>query len=147
MIEEKIVLPEILLWHWFAFVGLVAVLLALDLMVFHAHAPSIRESAGWTIFWFALAMAFNGFIWWWQGRQPAVEFLTGFIVELSLSIDNVFVFAVIFRYFNIPLKYQYRGLFWGILGAIVLRLLFVVLGSALIKHFEWILPLFGVLYQ
>ncbi|HEY4759522.1 MAG TPA: TerC family protein [Thermoguttaceae bacterium] len=139
-------MPEILLWHWFAFVGLVAVLLALDLMVFHRHdhAPSIRESAGWTIFWFALAMAFNGFIWWWQGRQPAVEFLTGFIVELSLSIDNVFVFAVIFRYFNIPLKYQYRVLFWGILGAIVLRLLFVVLGSALIKHFEWILPLFGV---
>ncbi len=139
-------MPEILLWHWFAFIAFVAVLLALDLFVFHRHdhAPSIRESAGWTFFWFALALAFNGFIWWWLGRKPAIEFSTGFVVELSLSMDNVFVFAVIFRFFAIPLKYQYRVLFWGILGAIVLRLLFVVVGSELIKRFDWILPLFGL---
>ena len=111
-------MPEILLWHWVAFVGFVAVLLALDLLVFHRkdHAPSLWESAGWTVFWFALALAFNGFIWWWLGRKPAIEFSTGFLVELSLSMDNVFVFVVIFRFFGIPLKYQYRVLFWGILG-------------------------------
>ncbi len=78
------------------------------------------------------------------GHEPAAEFLTGYVVEWALSMDNVFVFAVIFRFFNIPLKYQYRVLFWGILGAIVLRLLFVVLGSALIKRFDWVLPLFGL---
>jgi tellurite resistance protein TerC len=139
-------LPEILFWHWVAFVAFVAVLLALDLLVFHRkdHAPSLRESALWTIFWFAVALAFNGFIWWWLGGKPALEFSTGFLVELSLSMDNVFVFVVIFRFFAIPLKYQYRVLFWGILGAIVMRLLFVVVGSELIKRFDWILPLFGV---
>jgi tellurite resistance protein TerC len=139
-------LPEILFWHWVAFVAFVALLLALDLLVFHRkdHAPSLRESAFWTIFWFALALAFNGFIWWWLGGKPALEFSTGFLVELSLSMDNVFVFVVIFRFFAIPLKYQYRVLFWGILGAIAMRLLFVVVGSELIKRFDWILPLFGV---
>jgi tellurite resistance protein TerC len=138
--------PEILLWHWFAFVGFVALLLALDLLVFHRkdHAPSLWESAGWTVFWFALALAFNGFIWWWRGGKSAIEYSTGFLVELSLSMDNVFVFVVIFRYFRIPLKYQYRVLFWGIIGAIIMRLLFVVIGSELIKRFDWILPLFGV---
>jgi tellurite resistance protein TerC len=139
-------LPEILLWHWIAFVAFVAALLAMDLLVFHRrdHAPSLAESAAWTVFWFALALAFNGFIWWWLGRKPALEFSTGFLVELSLSMDNVFVFVVIFRFFGIPLKYQYRVLFWGILGAIVMRLLFVVVGNELIKRFEWISPLFGV---
>ena len=139
-------MPEILLWHWVAFVAFVAVLLALDLLVFHRrdHAPSLAESAGWTIFWFALALAFNGFIWWWLGHKPALEFATGFLVELSLSMDNVFVFVVIFRFFAIPLKYQYRVLFWGILGAIIMRLLFVVVGNELIRRFEWISPLFGL---
>jgi tellurite resistance protein TerC len=139
-------MPEIMLWHWFAFVGLVAALLTLDLLVFHRrdHAPSLRESAGWTIFWFAFALAFNGFIWWWLGRKPALEFSTGFLVELSLSMDNVFIFVVIFRFFGIPLKYQYRVLFWGILGAVVMRLLFVVIGKELVDRFHFVLPLFGV---
>jgi tellurite resistance protein TerC len=139
-------LPEILLWHWIAFIAFVAALLALDLLVFHRrdHAPSLTESAWWTVFWFALALGFNGFIWWWGGSKPALEFSTGFLLELSLSIDNVFVFIVIFRFFGIPLKYQYRVLFWGILGAIIMRLLFVVIGSELIKIFNWIIPLFGV---
>jgi tellurite resistance protein TerC len=139
--------PEILLWHWLAFLTLVAVLLALDLFVFHRkdHAPSLRESVGWTLFWCTLALLFNGFLWWWQGHRPAVEFLTGYVIEWSLSMDNVFVFAVIFRFFRIPLKYQYRVLFWGILGAIILRLLFIILGNELIKRFDWMLPLFGLL--
>ncbi|MGW8257848.1 MAG: TerC family protein, partial [Thermoguttaceae bacterium] len=139
-------MPDILLWHWVAFLGMVAVFLTLDLFVFHRHdhAPSLAESIGWTLFWFALAMGFNGLIWWWQGHKPAVEFLTGYVLEWSLSMDNVFVFAVIFRFFAIPLKYQYRVLFWGILGAVVMRLLFVVVGNELIKRFEWVLPLFGL---
>ena len=148
-------MPGNMLWPWVAFGTLVAALLALDLAVFHRRdrAPSLRESAGWTAFWCALALVFNVLIWWWQdklwpmykpGHEPAVEFLTGYIVEWALSMDNVFVFAVIFRFFNIPLKYQYRVLFWGILGAIILRLLFVVLGSELIKRFDWVLPLFGL---
>jgi tellurite resistance protein TerC len=139
-------LPTILLWHWLAFIGLVVVLLAVDLFFFHRRdrAPSLAESAGWTIFWFALALAFNVFIWAWLGSRPAVEFSTGFIVELSLSMDNVFVFLVIFKFFGIPLKYQYRVLFWGILGAIVMRLLFVIIGNELIKRFDWIIPVFGL---
>jgi tellurite resistance protein TerC len=122
------------------------VLLALDMFVFHRqdHTPSLRESAGWTFFWCGLALGFNGLILWWRGREPAVEFLTGYVLEWALSMDNVFVFAVIFRFFQVPLKYQYRVLFWGILGAIILRLIFVVLGSELIKHFEWVLPVFGL---
>jgi len=139
-------LPEILLWHWIAFAVLVGVLLTLDLFVFHRRdrAPSLVESTLWTVFWCGMALAFNGLIWWWRGHEPAVQFLTGYVVEWALSMDNVFVFAVIFRFFNVPLKYQYRVLFWGILGAIVLRLLFVVLGNELIKRFDWVLPLFGL---
>jgi tellurite resistance protein TerC len=137
---------EILLWHWFAFLGMVSVLLTLDLFVFHRndHSPSIRESAGWTIFWCSLALIFNGFIWWWQGSKPAIDFLAGYVIEWSLSVDNVFVFAVIFGFFQIPLKFQYRVLFWGILGAIVMRLLFVLLGGQLLQHFEWMKSIFGL---
>jgi tellurite resistance protein TerC len=148
-------LAENLFWPWVVFTALVAVLLALDLFVFHRRdrAPTLRESALWTLFWCSLALAFNLLIWWWQdriwpaakpGHAPAAEFLTGYIVEWALSMDNVFVFAVIFRFFSVPLKYQYRVLFWGILGAIILRLVFVILGSALIKQFNWVLPLFGL---
>jgi tellurite resistance protein TerC len=124
---------------------LVTVLLALDMFVFHRHdhAPSLRESAGWSIFWIALALGFNGLIWHWYGAQGALEYLTGYVIEKSLSIDNIFVFAVIFRFFRVPLKYQYRILFWGILGAIILRLIFILLGTALIKQFDWIIPIFG----
>ena len=113
------------MWHWLAFAAMVTVLLTLDLTVFHkkAHEPSLRESAFWTLFWAALALAFNGVIWWWLGDKPAIEFLTGYLVEWSLSMDNVFVFAVIFGYFRVPLKYQYRVLFWGILGAVLISTL------------------------
>ncbi len=122
-------------------------MLLLDLVVFHRRPrePSLRQSAFWTLFWVLVALAFNGLIWWWGGSESAIYFLTGYLVEWSLSMDNVFVFAVIFGYFHVPLKHQYRVLFWGIWGAIVMRLAFVLAGAALIRHFEWILVVFGAL--
>jgi tellurite resistance protein TerC len=131
--------------HWLAFAAMVAVLLTLDLTVFHkkSHDPSLRESAFWTCFWSALALSFNGLVWWWLGGRAAIEFLTGYLVEWSLSMDNVFVFAVVFGYFGVPLKYQYRVLFWGILGAVLMRLTFVLLGAELVERYKWILWLFG----
>jgi tellurite resistance protein TerC len=134
-------------WQWIGFATLVAILLALDLFVFHRHdhTPTLRESAWWTIFWCSLAAAFNGLVWWGRGSDAGVAFLTGYVVEWALSMDNVFVFAVIFRFFHVPRQYQYRVLFWGILGAIVLRLVFVLAGTQLIHYFNWVLPLFGML--
>jgi tellurite resistance protein TerC len=133
------------LWHWLAFGALVIVLLTLDLVVFHrdAHEPTLRESAIWTMVWCSLALAFNGVIWAWRGDEMAVKFLTGYLVEWSLSMDNVFVFAVVFSFFGVPLKYQYRVLFWGILGAVVMRLTFILAGTALLEHFDWMLWIFG----
>jgi tellurite resistance protein TerC len=134
-----------MVWQWVGFAGLVAVLLALDLLVFHREdrAPSLRESAGWTIFWIGLGLAFNAVVWWWDGPAAGTTFLTAFIVEKSLSMDNIFVFVVIFRFFTVPLKYQYRVLYWGILGAIVLRLAFILAGVELIHRFNWVGPVFG----
>jgi tellurite resistance protein TerC len=138
------------LWHWIAFGAFIVMMLTLDLVVFHrkAHEPSLRESAFWTLFWAGLALAFNALIWVAGGPRSsdaAIYFLTGYLVEWSLSMDNVFVFAVIFGYFRVPLKYQYRVLFWGILGAIVMRLVFILVGATLIHYFEGILLVFGIL--
>ncbi len=123
-------------WHWGAFALFVAVMLTLDLGVFHRHSrkPTLRESAFWTLFWSGLALAFNALVWHWGGSTAAIQFLTGYLVEWSLSMDNVFVFAVIFTFFKIPAKYQYRVLFWGILGAIAMRLIFILVGAALIAR-------------
>ena len=133
-------------WHWFAFSGFVALMLFLDLTVIHrkSHEPTLKESAGWTIFWIVLALIFNVLIWFWLGRSAGLEFLTGYLIEKSLSMDNIFVFAVIFSFFRVPLKYQYRVLFWGILGAVVMRLVFILAGTALIERFEWVVPIFGI---
>ena len=131
--------------HWVAFAAFVVVMLTLDLTVFHKHAvePSLKESAFWTCFWSALAFTFNGLVWWWLGGKAALEFLTGYLVEWSLSMDNVFVFAVVFGYFGVPLKYQYRVLFWGILGAVLMRLTFVLLGAELVERYKWVMWFFG----
>jgi tellurite resistance protein TerC len=133
------------IWHWLAFGLFVFVLLVLDLGVFHRHShePTLREAAVWTVIWCSIALAFNVLVWWWRGPQIALEFLTGYLVEWSLSMDNVFVFAVIFSFFGVPLKYQYRVLFWGIVGAIAMRLTFILAGTALLHRFEWILWIFG----
>lgn len=135
----------VLLWHWLAFAVLVFFLLILDLKVFHRddHEPSLRESTAFTIFWIAVGLAFNAVIWFWAGRHAGVLFLTGYVVEKALSMDNIFVFVVIFHFFKVPLKYQYRVLFWGIMGAVVMRLVFILVGVELFHRFDWVMPLFG----
>jgi len=132
-------------WHWLAFGLLVIVLLVLDLYVFHRDSrdPTLRESAVWTVVWCAIALAFNGLIWAWRGGDVGLQFMTGYLVEWMLSMDNVFVFAVIFNYFAVPLKYQYRVLFWGIIGAVAMRLTFILAGAALLQRFDWLLAIFG----
>lgn len=121
-------------------------LLALDLFVFHrrAHRVSFREALAWSIFWIVLSLAFNYGVYLVRGPQPALEFLTGYILEKSLSMDNLFVFAMIFSYMAVPPEDQHKALFWGVLGALVMRGAFILTGTALISRFHWILYIFGV---
>lgn len=121
-------------------------MLILDMKLFQrtAHFPSFKEALAWSIFWIVLALLFNAGIWLFLSHQKALEFLTGYIVEKSLSVDNIFVFIVIFSYFGVPKEYQHKILFWGILGAIVFRILFIAAGAALIATFHWILYIFGI---
>ena len=132
-------------WMWVGFLAFVLAMLALDLGVFHrsAHRVSLQEAATWSVVWVALALAFNGLIWKTYGAERGVEFLTGYLIEKALSIDNIFVFVLIFGAFAVPDAYQHRVLFWGILGALAMRALFVALGAALLAKFHWVLYLFG----
>ena len=133
------------LWIWIGFTVFVLAMLALDLGVFHrkAHAVSLKESLAWTAVWVALALLFNAGVWHYAGSQKALEFFTGYLIEKSLSVDNIFVFALLFSYFAVPLKYQHKVLFWGILGALVMRAVMIGAGVALITRFSWIIYLFG----
>jgi tellurite resistance protein TerC len=133
------------LWMWLGFLTLVVALLALDLGVFHRGAREIevRESLLLSAFYITLGLAFGGFVWWELGRQAGIEYITGFVVEKSLAMDNIFVIATIFGFFAIPRKYQHRVLFWGILGVIVLRALMIGLGAALVTQYAWVLYLFA----
>ena len=128
------------------FTLLVLGLLALDLGFFHrrAHAVPLREAAFWSAFWIVLSLAFNVGLYFWRGSQPALEFLTGYILEKSLSMDNIFVFAVIFGYMRVAAEYQHKVLFWGIVGALVMRAAFIATGLALVSRFNWVLYIFGV---
>jgi tellurite resistance protein TerC len=132
-------------WLWIGFNGFVLAMLALDLGVFHrqAHVVSFRESITWTVVWVGLALLFNGGVWHLYGSQKALEFFTGYLIEKSLSVDNVFVFALLFSYFAVPPKYQHKVLFWGILGALIMRAIMIAAGAALIAKFTWIIYLFG----
>ena len=131
---------------WGGFCLFVLALLALDLGVFHrrAHVVSIREAALWSVFWITLALLFNLVIYFWRGAETALEFFTGYLIEKSLSVDNLFVFVVIFSAFGVPALLQHRVLFWGILGALVMRGALILLGAVLLKQFHWILYLFGL---
>ena len=133
------------LWLWAGFNLFVLAMLAIDLGVFHrqAHAVSLREASIWSAVWIALALVFNLGVWKFLGPQPGVEFLTGYLIEKSLSIDNIFVIALLFAYFKVPDQYQHRVLFWGILGALVMRAAFILAGAALLDRFHWIIYLFG----
>ena len=136
---------EITPWHWAGFLVCIVIFLALDLGVFHKEARVVRfkEAMGWTALWFSLAMAFAGLLVPARGKEEALEFLTGYLIELSLSMDNVFVIALIFAYFRVPSEYQHRVLFWGILGALVMRGVMIGAGAALVDRFHWMLYLFG----
>lgn len=130
---------------WIAFNAGILALLALDLGVFHrrAHAVSLREALAWSGVWIALALLFNAGIYFWRGPAPALDFLTGYVLEKSLAIDNIFVILLVFNYFRVPQQYQHKVLFWGILGALVMRAAFIWAGVALIERFHWMLYLFG----
>ncbi len=133
------------LLHWIAFSVLVAVLLFLDLFVFHkkTHEVKIKEAVIWSFVWISLALIFNYFVYLWEGSEKAMEYLTAYVIEKSLSVDNLFVFIMIFGFFNIKPEYQHKILFWGILGALILRIIFIIAGIQLIHHFHWIIYVFG----
>jgi tellurite resistance protein TerC len=134
-------------WMWAAFVGLILGLLALDLFVFHkdAHVVSIKEAAAWSVVWVTLGLIFGGFVWAWLGPVSGGEYFAGYLIEKALSVDNIFVFAMVFAYFAVPAKYQHRVLFWGVVGAIVFRAIFIVAGAALLKEFHWLVYVFGAI--
>src|SRR5215208_5595191 len=133
------------LWAWAGFGLFILVMLALDLGVLNrkAHAITYREATVWSVVWVTLAMCFAGLVFWKTDRQTGLEFLTGYVIELSLSVDNLFVFLLIFSYFKVPAKYQHRVLFWGVLGALVMRMTMIGIGATLVERFHWILYLFG----
>jgi len=132
-------------WLWIGFIGFVLAMLALDLGVFHrkAHEVRVREALIWTGVWISLALVFNLGVYFWFGSERALEFLTGYVIEKALSVDNIFVFIVVFSAFAVPPKLQHRVLFWGILGALVMRAFFIVVGAALLHRFHWVIYIFG----
>lgn len=133
------------LWLWLMFVGIVMALLAFDLGVLHRKTQviSIRESLVLSTIYVAMGLGFGAWLWWYQGAQSGIEYLTGFLIEKSLAMDNVFVIAMLFSFLAIPAQYQHRVLFWGILGVIVLRAIMIGLGAALVSSFSWVLYVFG----
>jgi TerC family integral membrane protein len=135
------------IYFWIIFNVFVLAMLALDLGVFNrrAHSVKFREALGWSLVWVALALAFAVFVFFWHGRRESLEFVTGYVIELSLSVDNLFVFLVIFRYFRVPAEQQHKVLFWGILGALIMRGIFILAGVSLIRRFEWIVYVFGAM--
>src|SRR5215813_5508168 len=130
---------------WGGFIAFILAMLALDVGLFHRtpHVVGMREALSWTAVWIALAMAFNAGVWYWLGANSALEFFTGYLVEKALSIDNVFVFILLFSYFETPAAYHHKVLFWGIVGAIVARTIFIVGGLALLASFHWTMYVFG----
>ena len=133
------------IWLWIGFNVFVLAMLALDLGVFHkkCHVVTFKESMAWTVVWVALAMIFNAWLWKTYGPQKGLEFFTGYVIEKSLSVDNVFVWAMLFSYFAVPAMYQHKILFWGVIGALIMRAGMIFLGAALITKFAWIIYIFG----
>lgn len=138
-------MPTLPLWAWGAFLIFIVAMLALDLGVFRrkSHEIKLKEALTWCAVWFSLAMSFAAIVWWWQGPERGLEWLTAYVVEIALSVDNVFVFIVIFTFFKVPRVHQHRVLFWGIVGAAVLRFIFIFAGVALLARFHWLIYVFG----
>jgi tellurite resistance protein TerC len=132
-------------WLWVGFSVFILLMLSLDLGLLNrkAHTIKYREAATWSAVWVSLAMIFAGLVFYYQGTERGLEFLTGYLIELSLSVDNLFVFLLIFSYFKVPSKYQHRVLFWGVMGALVMRLTMIFVGAALINRFHWVIYIFG----
>ncbi len=130
---------------WAVFIGVVLILLALDLGVFHrrAHAVRPREAMFWSMVWFTLSLSFGTWIYFHLGSHKGLEFFTGYLIEYALSVDNVFVFVLIFSYFAVPPQLHHRVLFWGILGALIMRAAFIMIGAALLQAFHWVIYVFG----
>lgn len=143
--NENFVDLEVHLWQWGALLAFIALLLVVDLVVFHkeAHDVDTKEAAIESVVWVSIGLAFTFVIWWGFSGAAAGEYISGYLIEKSLSVDNVFVWALIFSFFKVPGKYQHRVLFWGIFGALVLRAIFIFAGVALIEKFEWVLYFFG----
>lgn len=138
-------MTEFPIYVWVGFVVFIIAMLALDLGVFNkkAHEIKIKEAVWWSVFWIGLALIFNLGIYIFDGKEDALAFLTGYVIEKSLSVDNLFVFLMIFTFFKVPKKYQHKVLFWGVVGAIVLRAIFIFAGIALIERFEFMIYIFG----
>ena len=136
---------EYSIWAWVGFAIFILLMLSLDLGILNrkAHSVTYREAVIWSVVWVTLALLFAGGVFWQLGRTTGLEFLTGYVIELSLSVDNLFVFLLVFSYFKVPAKYQHRVLFWGVLGALVMRILMIAIGAALINRFHWIIYVFG----
>jgi tellurite resistance protein TerC len=136
---------DVPIWIWFAFLALISVLLIVDLLLVHRtpHAPTTKEAAIESAVWISIGVAFTGAIFAWHGGQAAGEYISGYLIEKSLSVDNVFVWALIMSYFAVPREFQFRVLFWGVFGALVLRFIFIFAGVALLEQFEWLLFVFG----
>lgn len=132
------------LWAWAAVLGAILLMLAIDLFAHReAHVVGMREAAGWSVVWVTLGLAFGAVVWWVWGAELAAQYYAGYLIEKSLAVDNVFVFAIIFSYFAVPREYQHRVLFYGVLGALIFRAAFIAAGSVLIASFAWILYVFG----
>jgi tellurite resistance protein TerC len=133
------------LWAWVGFFVFIAAMLALDLGVFQreSHEVKMKEALVWCAVWVALAMTFNAIVWYWRGAELGQQFLASYLIELCLSIDNVFVFILIFAYFKVSARWQHRVLFWGIIGAVLMRAVFILAGVSVIARFHWVLYIFG----
>ena len=143
--RENFAILDVELWHWGALLAIIVALLLIDLLVVHkeAHQVGTKEAAIESAAWIGAGLAFTLVVWWWFGGQATGEYVSGYLIEKSLSIDNVFVWALIMGFFRVPPKYQHRVLFWGIFGALVMRAIFIFAGVAIIERFDWVLYLFG----
>ena len=145
MFQFLSVIDAMPLWAWVTFFTFITAMLALDLGVFQreTHVVSMKEALAWCCVWVTLALSFGGLLWQWRGPESAQQFLAGYLIELCLSVDNVFVFIPVFAYFKVEPRYQHRVLFWGIIGAVLMRAVFIIVGVEVIERFHWVLYVFG----